>query len=304
MRLLFGLATFISFLAVGQPPQIQYVEESASIVVKTKSCMYGRGVEPVLQQQAVDNTRKYALKQKHQIAQQLMRKHQLKKAQTQFIHLLLTSKLTPKSFEFENEFVGNDTCVTGVAKLLVEDQVDFQSLFMMEAPKYFHIETDENRTEQAIVDRLTMYALPIDTNKLQTFSNVLSRFQKDSKRLAYVQFDLNAYLNAVSTEQNTVYVEGTSIFAKILRAYLQDKNFKVVAAPSSAFWRLAINGQIEQEKYVRLNLSVKGKEQNQFVLSNDSRRLPASNLTNPVLLEKFSKVHFELMQLTQALTLK
>lgn len=301
MRILFFIAALVTTDVIAKQPDITFDSDTRILQVSDKACLYGRGINEALQKQLVEQVRTFAIANQKTLASKWMREYRLKRSQARYIHLLLTSKLDQNSFQYEFSFSGNDTCAQAEAQFNIEEEVDFSTLFSMQAPQVLYLEVEKGTLNKTLKTRLKNMSLPVIEDNFSPFSTLMAEYRRGVKSQQVYEFALAQYLNKVTIDTKSVEVDGSTVFASILRSYLQSKNFRVVSSGQSAYWTIKIDANIEQEKFVNLTLSIVGKNQESLVISNNSRKLPPSNLTNPVLLEKFTKVHFELMQLAQSL---
>jgi len=87
----------------------------------------------------------------------------------------------------------------------------------------------------------------------------------------------------------------------VMTGYLASKNFDVVSEPKAAFWHIELTGHIEEQKFINLSLTINNRDEQQFILTNNSRALPGADMTQSAMFEKFVQVHLELMKLTTRL---
>lgn len=285
------------------PHKIEFSDVHNTLTVKTEKCLYGRGVQQQLKQQSFDDLHEHLRQNAKSYVKDLGYQFKLKRAKQEYIELLLTTKLESQSLRHSFSLIGNDTCTNASVTFPIDDNIDFKQLFEFAVPSTLHfVDTNEGAKEK-ITQQLNELNIKVDWQIIPDYLLQHASFNVNNVANSYYQFELASYQSAVSQAINTVYIEGDAQITPLLKQYLQSNEFDITASPNDAFWQLKVAAVIEQEKFLTLKLSIKNQDNQSSLLVNNSRQLPPVNLSQPAILAKFAKVHFELMKLKDALTL-
>ena len=296
--LLFASMTFV---ASAKTPQFEYLKDQNLLKIHTEQCMYGRGVESSLKQLSFKKLSEFIVRNDEQIAGELAKSHKMTSKQTSYLSILMKAKLNADDFDHQFSFVGNDTCTSAQAKLKVDPKFDFSVLFDFDLPPKWHFTSTKGQALNQVKQRLTDTNVTVDKKLLTEHLKLNATYTHLGQEKAYYTFDLKSYLESKTETMNTVFIDGNDDFAKALHGYLLSKNYKVVPQSSKAFWRMKLSGNIEANNYLNLKLDVSNIKDKRFQLVNNSRKLPAADMSQSAQLEKFTKVHLELMKLTEQL---
>lgn len=301
-RLLVVLGLFVSCVVTANlTHKVSYDEATQMVNIETQLCLYGRGVQQALVATSYQNLSNYLRVEYRQIATSIANKHNLKKKQREYIEYLLTLRLNETTLQHEFSFVGNDTCTTAKGNFELAEQVKFESLFDFTPPEMFHFVATEPTLNQYLSQKLAQYNIAIKPELFIKHLTIVDKLTVQDKAKIYYQFDLMAYNSSLSLASNSVYVDAEQPYAKILGQYLQSRSFSVQGRPENAFWIIKLTANIEDQKYLSLQMDISNTDDFQTILVNNSRQLPATTLTNPIMLEKFFNVHLELMKLNDQL---
>ncbi|MBU2880341.1 hypothetical protein KO525_00070 [Psychrosphaera sp. B3R10] len=306
MYRLFVVLGFLMSSSVFANPthKVSYDETTQMVNVETQLCLYGRGIQQALIETSYQNLSNYLRVEYRQISTSLANKHNLKKKQREYIEYLLTLKLNKTTLQHDFSFVGNDTCTTAKGNFELAEQVKFESLFDFPPPAMFHFVTTAQNLNQYLTQKLNLYNVVVRPELFAKHLTVIDNLSVQDTAKTYYQFDLTAYNSSLSLASNSVYIDAEQPYVKILSKYLQSRSFSIQSQPSNAFWTVKLTANIEDQKYLSLQLEISNTDDFQTILVNNSRQLPATTLSNPIMLEKFFNVHIELMKLNEHLRTK
>jgi len=294
-------STSVASDALAKAPKFEYLKEQNQLLVDTQQCLYGRGVESSLKQLTFKKLSEFIHRNEQQISDSLASKHKLTSKQKSYLSILMKAKLGSEDLDLQFSFVGNDTCTEARAKLKVDPKFDFSVLFDFDLPAKWHFTSSTNHALSVVKQRLNDNNVSVDDKLVAQHLTQTATYSHLGKEKAYYTFDFNNYLQSNAETMNTVFIEGNDEFSKALHGYLLSKNFKVVPISSKAFWRMKLIGSIEANNFLNLKLDVSNIKDKNFQLVNNSRKLPAADMSQTAQLEKFTKVHLELMKLTEQL---
>lgn len=289
-----------SNLALSAPlHNVSYNPATQQVEIQTELCLYGRGIQQALVDTSFNNLANYLRVQYRDIAAQISDQHNLKQQQKTYIEYLLTLKLAPGSLTHQYSFVGNDTCTKGIAKFALADAVDFSQLFSFDLPDTLHFVSSATQLNQTITQKLQLHNLSTSPQLYANHVQIIDTLQTTEGVQHYYSFALSNYINALTQSTNSVFIIAEPPYFELLSQYLQANNFAVQNTPESAHWTIRLNAKVEQQKYLSLHFVLNNKNQFEAQLNNNPRQLPATSLSNELMLEKFFNVHLELLALSE-----
>ena len=301
MKHLTMLLTLLSLPTWATPHKIEYSSNDSSIQISTEHCIYGRGVQEPLKAASFSKLRQFIDRNQPSILAEINAQHRLKPKQLEYISLLLKMKLTSDALEHKFSLSGNDTCTSAYATLNVDPNFDYALMFDYEPPKTLHFTSPPAHAASYVGQRLAGFDIKLAPRQIAETLVQLGTFKQQGQTQGYYKFPLQAYLTAVRAATSTIYIHGNEQVTRVLNGYLGAKNFTVVSDPSAAYWKIDVTAEIDREQFISLTLDINNKDEKQFTLTNNSRALPAADMNERAMFEKYTKVHFELMKLVERL---